>query len=166
MCSTGEPAESQIPAETHPASVLSGVAAQAMGAGTMIHLQGDGSVENAVAFTLENPNRLVVDLPGLKNQLEKANIEVGSSQVARVRVGAHEDKVRVVVDGGSDPAPFDGRRVVPVPTGLVVALGSDPSLDAEVTAEVTPGLIVGRMLAMVCPHTRMSIPPPSPNRRP
>jgi type IV pilus assembly protein PilQ len=129
---TGEPAESQLATESHAATKLTGVEAAPIGAGTMIHLQGDGSVENAVAFTLENPARLVVDLPGMKSDVAKQTVEVGSTQVARVRVGAHADKVRVVVDGGSDAAPFDGRRVMPVPSGLVVALGSDPSLDAEV----------------------------------
>jgi type IV pilus assembly protein PilQ len=39
-----------------------------------------------------------------------------------------------VVDGGSGKAPFEGRRVVPVPSGLIVALGADPALDAEVAS--------------------------------
>jgi type IV pilus assembly protein PilQ len=131
---TGEPAEGELSEPTHPATVLTGVDARAIGAGSMIHLEGDGSVDSAQTFTLEDPARLVIDLPGLKSHVKKSTIEVGSPQVARVRVGNHGDKVRVVVDGGSAKAPFEGRRVMPAPSGLVVALGSDPKLDAAVAA--------------------------------
>lgn len=131
---TGEPAEGELSAEAHPATVLTGVDARAVGNGAMIHLQSDGSVDAAQTFTLEDPARLVIDLPAMKSKVANKIVEVGSPQVARVRVGSHDDKVRVVVDGGTAPAPFEGRRVVPVPSGLVVALGADPALDAEVAS--------------------------------
>jgi type IV pilus assembly protein PilQ len=131
---TGEPAEGELGEPAKPATVLSGVDARAVGAGSMIHLMSDGSVDSAQTFTLEDPARLVIDLPGMKSQVKQNTIEVGSPQVARVRVGNHGDKVRVVVDGGSDKAPFEGRRVMPASSGLVVALGSDPELDAAVAA--------------------------------
>ena len=131
---TGEPAEGELNAETHPATVLTGVDARRVGNGAMIHLQSDGSVDAAQTFTLENPARLVIDLPAIKSKVAKKTIEVGSPQVARVRVGSHDDKVRVVVDGGTAAAPFEGRRVVPVSSGLIVALGADPALDAAVAS--------------------------------
>jgi type IV pilus assembly protein PilQ len=127
----GEPAEGELH-ESHPATVLSGVDAHSVGNGAIVHLQGDGVVDSAQTFTLEGPPRLVIDLPAMKSQVAKKTIEVGAPQVARVRVGTHDDKVRIVVDGGTAKAPFEGRRVVPVPSGLIVALGSDPALDAEV----------------------------------
>jgi type IV pilus assembly protein PilQ len=130
----GEPAEGEIGGETHPATVLSGIDARGVGAGTMIHLQSDGTVDSAQTFTLEDPARLVVDLPAIKNKVPNKTMEVGSPQVARVRVASHDDKVRVVIDGGSDKAPFEGRRVLPVASGLIVALGADPALDAEVAS--------------------------------
>ncbi len=138
---TGEPAEGAILA-AQPATVLSGIDAQAIGAGSLIHLQSNGSVESAVTFTLEDPARLVIDLPAMKSQVAKPSIEVGSPQIARVRVGSHEDKVRVVIDGGSATAPFDGRRVMPVSTGLLIALGADPGLDEAVAnaAGMSPSL--------------------------
>ncbi|HKA13650.1 MAG TPA: type IV pilus secretin PilQ [Myxococcota bacterium] len=131
---TGEPAEGELGDEAHPATVLSGVDARAVGAGSIIHLRGDGTVGNAATFTLEDPARLVIDLPAIKNKVAKKTIEVGSPQVARVRVGSHDDKVRVVVDGGTDKAPFEGRRVLPVASGLIIALGADPALDAAVAS--------------------------------
>lgn len=131
---TGEPAEGELSAETHPATVLTGVDARPVGDGAMIHLQSDGSVDAAQTFTLEGPARLVIDLPALKSKVANKTVEVGSPQVARVRVGSHDDKVRVVVDGGTAPAPFEGRRVLPVPSGLIVALGADPALDAAIAS--------------------------------
>ena len=42
--------------------------------------------------------------------------------------------VRVVVDAGDAANPFEGRRVVPTATGLVVALGKGADLDEAVSA--------------------------------
>ncbi|TMA31767.1 MAG: AMIN domain-containing protein [Deltaproteobacteria bacterium] len=131
---TGEPAEGELSSDAHAATMLTGIDARAVGAGSMIHLQGDGSVDNAATFTLEDPARLVIDLPAMKNKVAKKTVDVGSPQVARVRVGSHDDKVRVVIDGGSAKAPFESRRVVPVASGLIVALGADPALDAAVAS--------------------------------
>jgi len=119
-------------AASAPASVLSSIDARQVGEGSLIHLRGNGSVESAVTFTLEDPARLVIDLPAMKSEVAKNSIEVGSPQVSKVRVGSHADKVRVVVDGGNAAMPFDGRRVIPVPSGLVVALGAGPALDDAV----------------------------------
>ncbi|MEM7412958.1 MAG: type IV pilus secretin PilQ [Myxococcota bacterium] len=126
----GDEAQASVAAAT----VLSGVDASAVGEGSLIHLMANGSVETAVTFTLEDPARLVLDLPELQSEVKGQQVEVGSAQVSRVRVGAHADKVRVVVDGGSADAPFDGRRVIPVPTGLVVALGEGAMLEDKVAS--------------------------------
>ncbi len=131
---TGEPAEGELSAQPHAATVLSGIDARAVGAGSLIHLQSNGSVDSAETFTLENPARLVIDLPAMKSTVAKKTVDVGSPQVERVRVGSHDDKVRVVVDGGSAAAPFEGRRVRPVASGLIIALGADPALDDAVAA--------------------------------
>ena len=48
---TGEPAEGELAADTHPATMLTGVDAHRVGAGSLIHLKGDGSVDNAVSFS-------------------------------------------------------------------------------------------------------------------
>jgi type IV pilus assembly protein PilQ len=70
-------------------------------------------------FTLDKPNRLVIDLPGLKLAAPKTTYPIRHSRIQRVRVGSHPDKTRVVID-------FSG----PIPTysfsrakqGLVVTL--------------------------------------------
>ena len=54
--------------------------------------------------------------------------------MARVRVGATTTRCAWWSTAAPTPAPFDGRRVMPVPSGLVVALGADPALDAAVAS--------------------------------
>ena len=115
-----------------PATTLVGIEARVVGEGLMIVLEGDGTVESVVTFTLENPSRLVLDLQGMSNSVETPRLEVDSTQVSQIRIGAHPDKVRIVVDGGSDGHSFDDRRVVPTASGLIIALGSGVDLDAAV----------------------------------
>jgi type IV pilus assembly protein PilQ len=129
-------------ATTLAATTLKAVAARQVDDGLMIELQGDGTVESAVTFTLEDPARLVVDLPALKNEVEQARIELDAPNASRLRIGAHPDKVRIVVDAGPTAEPFDGRRVIPTPSGMIIALGSGANLDqavAQATAAPAPG---------------------------
>jgi len=126
---------------THPASTLERIEAYPAGPGVVLHLVADGSVESASTFTLNDPPRLVVDLVGMKS-VAKERLEVGAGNVQRVRVGAHADKVRVVVDGTGSSDPFDGRRVQPVASGLVIALGEGAAVDeaiASASAEMPSG---------------------------
>ena len=63
---------------------------------------------SAESFTLENPARLVIDLPGLVSEMEQASSRVGSPYAERVRIGQHADMVRVVIDAGSAPRSLPG----------------------------------------------------------
>jgi type IV pilus assembly protein PilQ len=127
MVASDEPMSGPAP---RPASKLERIDAREAGKGVVIHLVADGTVDNAASFTLENPPRLVIDLEHVKSVVPKQKVEVGGDLVQQVRVGAHADKVRVVIDGkpsGSDP--FDGRRVLPVPSGLLIALGEGDEIE-------------------------------------
>ena len=128
--------DSEVVAEVLKATVLQGVSTTTdIGAMTTM-LEADGAIEGATWFTLEDPARLVVDLPGLASEMAKPRIEVGGDWVSRVRVGAHEDKVRVVLDG-TDAANFTAVQVVTVPSGLWVGLGAviPPSQTLPVAVE-------------------------------
>ena len=116
------------------ATTLRSVEPEQAEGGVVIHLVSDGMLESAETFTLEDPARLVIDLAGMKSDVKPERIEVGAPHVSRIRVGAHADKVRVVMDGGSAAAPFDGRQVLPVATGLLVALGSGPAVEAAIAS--------------------------------
>jgi len=123
-----------------PATTLMSVEATELGEGLMIHLQGDGVVESAMTFTLEDPARLVVDLPEMTSAVKTSHIELGSVQASGIRIGAHADKVRVVVDAGSTAEPFGERRVIPIPSGLILALGGGDELEMAVADATVPQL--------------------------
>jgi len=122
------------PESAKQATVLERVEAERVGDGAIIRLVSDGMLQSASTFTLEGPARLVVDLPGVKSQVERERIEVGAPQASRIRVGSHSDKVRVVIDGGDATNPFDGRQVLPVSTGLVIGLGNDQAVETAMQA--------------------------------
>ena len=139
------------------ATTLEAVAARQIGEGLMIELQGDGTVESAVTFMLEDPARLVVDLPQLKSAVEQTRIELDAPNASRIRIGAHPDKVRIVVDAGSAEQPFDGRRIVPTPSGMIIALGNGSDLDQAVAeASMAPAPtaepVVAEEIAMALPE--------------
>ena len=77
------------------------IAASGDGAALGIDITGDGAMSYK-AFRLNNPERLVIDLEGVKNKVAKSAIDVNSGAVARVRVGQFKsgaDPVaRVVID--------------------------------------------------------------------
>ncbi len=69
--------------------------------GVTVSLLGDG-VLSPREFELDNPPRIVIDLPGVKNEVRRRVLAVKSSQVSRVRISqfqtAPELITRVVVD--------------------------------------------------------------------
>jgi type IV pilus assembly protein PilQ len=141
----GAPEASEATAEMEPvapvaATMLTEILVEETVDGTLVQLRANGSIASVETFTLEDPSRLVVDLPGLGSEAPEQDIQLGSDHVERVRVGVHGDKVRVVIDGGSMDEPFDGRRVVPAAAGLMLALGSGSEIDAALAmaADITP----------------------------
>jgi len=110
------------------ATTLLNVRSEASADGTVIHLDADGAIAGAKSFTLSEPARLVLDLPGIENKLAENLVSVGSAHVQRIRVGQHEGKVRVVIDAGAEAAAFAERVLTPTPSGLVLTLGSGEAL--------------------------------------
>jgi type IV pilus assembly protein PilQ len=104
-----------------PATELSAVTGEAQQTGTLVHLAMNGSIESFEKFRVEDPDRLVIDLPGLQMQTP-ARVQIGTADVATARMGQHEDKVRVVLDA-SEGATLEDVAVSSGPDGLWVALG-------------------------------------------
>jgi len=77
------------------------VVAVSVGDGAVIELKGDGSFSGS-AFTLPDPDRLVVDLQGVIKRFNRGIYPVGSGPVRQVRVAQNrtvpEPVTRVVVD--------------------------------------------------------------------
>jgi type IV pilus assembly protein PilQ len=114
-----------------PARALAQVSAEKQAGGTLVRLVADGEIRAPQQFPLSDPERLVIDLPGIQSRAP-AKVEVGSSQVKRVRVGAHDGKVRVVIDGAG-PGSLAGARLATTADGLAVAFG-DATLPAASAA--------------------------------
>ena len=125
-----------------PATQFTGLDTEETSDGILVKLRANGLISSVMTFTLDDPARLVIDLLDLKSGSDLSNLELDSPFVSRIRVGEHPDKIRVVVDGGSAPEPFDGRRVVPTPAGLMVALGRGGEIDAALAmATNIPGVV-------------------------
>jgi type IV pilus assembly protein PilQ len=77
------------------------VVAVGVGDGAVIELKGDGSF-TGTAFTLPNPDRLVIDLQGVVKRFNRGIYPVGSGPVRQVRVAQNrtvpEPVTRVVID--------------------------------------------------------------------
>ena len=106
-----------------PATRLTGIVVDEEADGVLLGLEADGTIESLEVFTLENPTRLVIDLPGIEGSELPGLMKVGASRVESIRVGTHGDKVRIVVDGGPEESGFEGRQIMPGTTGLWLSIG-------------------------------------------
>jgi RND family efflux transporter MFP subunit len=126
------PIELDAPAAT----TLLGIEVSKTEHGLEIRLKADGTISNAKAFALGDPARLVIDLPEMSLAMKEPRVELGWDRIARVRVGIHDVKLRVVIDGGTSAQPFDDRILQPVVDGMVISLGSDVvSMDPPVVMD-------------------------------
>ena len=112
------------------AHALETVAAETRDGRVAIVLVGDGWF-NAKDFALANPPRIVIDLPGVRNEVRQRTIAVKDEVVSRVRISQFQTTpeyvTRVVVDLAR-PMPH-----VLVPDGerLAVVVGQTPTAPAE-----------------------------------
>jgi len=67
-------------------------------AGCRFHIILDGKPKDYNAFRLSNPPRLVLDLPDLLSSLSSRTLSFENPLVEGIRIGLHEEKVRVVFD--------------------------------------------------------------------
>ena len=137
------------PAELPPATRLWRIDPEGGDSGTVVALVADGMLQGVESFTLEAPSRLVVDLPDLHSDVRSGAMPVGTAHVARVRVGQHADKVRVVIDAGPRRDAFAERQLQPTPNGLLVALGAgDRVTDALAEARAALRAPSGRVASI------------------
>ena len=113
-----------------PATKLTGITAREQDGGVIVELSADGRIDGAEVFTVADPLRLVIDLPGLTSDGVPTQREIGGALVSRVRVAQHASKVRVVIDAASGVTSFPAQTSQALAGGLSVALGG-PALAAE-----------------------------------
>ena len=141
------PAPAPIPAAPKPAPVtvargeaahaLESVTAQTKDGKVAIVLLGDGWF-SAKDFALANPPRIVIDLPGVKNEVKQRTIAVKDDVVTRVRISQFQTSpeyvTRVVVDLAR-PMPH---ALVPDGERLAVVVGENASAETMALASEEP----------------------------
>ncbi|WP_324082844.1 type IV pilus secretin PilQ [Geomonas sp.] len=95
------------------------------------------------SFKLSKPDRIVVDMFGVKSALEKNVVPIGAFGVASARVGTTADKLRVVLDASGDKLP--AYEVVKSDLGLKIRLKGEaaaqsaPAKPATQSAQAATG---------------------------
>jgi outer membrane protein OmpA-like peptidoglycan-associated protein len=92
-------------------------------AGNGLKITTNAPVESFGYFTMKEPARLVIDLPGLADESGEKTIPLGAMGIAGVRVDTAQGKVRVVLD--ADRESFPRFRVEASDSGLMVSLVED-----------------------------------------
>lgn len=126
------------------AHVLEEVKAVSGPEGVTVSLLGDGVLE-ARDFVLENPPRLVIDLPGVRNGVRRRVVPVSGRLVSRVRVSQFQSEpeaiTRVVLDL-SRPLPHallpDGERLTVRVAGGRLAAAPAATPEKQPAAEPEP----------------------------
>ena len=62
----------------------------------------DGPLTAYTTFSLTKPDRMVVDLPGVRNGISAGKVPIGAFGINSARLGRHEGKSRIVFDGATD----------------------------------------------------------------
>jgi len=86
-----------------------------------IQLVVAGEIDSFKAFKLNQPERLVIDIPGTRSMLTAKVVDINSFNLGKARVGGSPEKLRIVFDavGATIPA----YSVTKNDTGLLIAFG-------------------------------------------
>ncbi|MEK7841844.1 MAG: AMIN domain-containing protein, partial [Deltaproteobacteria bacterium] len=105
---------------------------------TIIKVIGNGPIGDFNAFTMDKPapSRIVVDVWNVKSSIPGDGLAVGSTQIKKVRVGEHPDKVRLVFDSGQKNVP--PYTIERVDNSLVITAGVIDVKKLETAAAVAP----------------------------
>jgi type IV pilus assembly protein PilQ len=111
--------------------------------GDAIEVRSEGPIDNVDSFVLEDPDRIVIDFWGAKSGIWPASRSIEQGSVAKVRIGEHADKVRVVLDLRVPP---ETHVVAPIPNGVRVEIepastmvDSDDTVAQDDTVPAAPG---------------------------
>jgi type IV pilus assembly protein PilQ len=119
------------------AKKLKSIETAGSGAALEVRIAGDGAMTYH-AFRLENPARLVIDVPGVKSSVVRSSITVDDPLVRKVRVGqfkgAPDPVARVVVELGAKTA----YHVTPDGNQLRVTFGDAPAMAAAAPVATPP----------------------------
>jgi len=117
-----EVARSTPPVDKNRINTLQGINFKTTAAGLQMEILTDNPSAEYECFPLANPNRLVIDLKGKWNQPPFREKKLATGLISRIRLGAHEDKLRIVADVKSN------QPLTPVfstaPQGIVMSIAN------------------------------------------
>ena len=104
----------------------------------VVTLQADGPVDNYKFFSLGGPDRLVVDVFGVKPGFEARSVPL-LDEFSKMRVGVHKEKLRFVFDTSGKLPKYDVTRKG---ESVVISWGSGTSPISEPAEESWPASVV------------------------
>jgi hypothetical protein len=88
-----------------------------------VDVEVDGPIKEYQSFTMNQPARIVLDIPNVKSQFDtEKRIAVDSKWVKRIRYFGHPGKLRLVLETHSDY--LSKYRIDPTETGLLIQVGN------------------------------------------
>lgn len=84
-----------------------------------IKVSVSGGVSDYKSFRLTKPDRLVIDIPGVKNAIGAKSVALTGSSISLARIGVYHDKIRIVFD--SAQATLPEYKIVPGDAGLLIS---------------------------------------------
>lgn len=120
----GTPVEETPVPPAGKAKHLQSVYAKKFDEGVRITVQADGTVEEYQTFSLPDPPRIVVDIPGLQSPYDRERLlSVNSPWVEAVRHYGHADKLRLVLD--TQETYLSAYKASPTAHGLDILVGKN-----------------------------------------
>ncbi len=89
-----------------------------------ILVEVNGGVEAYNSFKLTKPDRLVIDIPGVKSGLSSKTVDINGFGLGKARLGASPEKVRIVFDASQGVLPY--YQISKSATGLKILFGDTP----------------------------------------
>ena len=125
-----------------------------------VDLAIEGGVQTFNSFKLSKPDRIVLDLFGMKSAVGRAVVPIGALGIANARIGTTPDKVRIVLDAMQESLPpFE---VVKSDLGLKIRLKPQTA----VAAAAPPAVPAAQRYAPPAPEAAEAIPAPPRSPRP
>ena len=106
---------------------------------SVLRVLTDGKLPEFSSIHLSKPARLVIDLPGVSNQLSNQIYKSEAGLFSSVNVVSYSDKLRLIIEFKKNTVFFDA-RIDSTPTGLVINIseGDKPVAVAKKTPYISP----------------------------
>lgn len=112
--------QATAPASQNGAHTLRDIDFQASDGNVRMRILSDNPTGEYTFFPLSDPARLVIDLMGSWNKPPFKEKKVATGSISKIRLGEHEDKLRIVVDLSTRQAPSPDFNTSP--EGLIMTI--------------------------------------------